>query len=110
MPASDFLKDLPCTNKANFSNAAKDARTKRERPKVISSVSPSEDEKKIICDKKPLLMHFLQTQWAAHATTSTANNANMRNGRAERKRTSEPSAGEENEAALVTQTKTRRRE
>uniref|UniRef100_A0A9J2PG72 Anamorsin homolog n=1 Tax=Ascaris lumbricoides TaxID=6252 RepID=A0A9J2PG72_ASCLU len=114
MPASDFLKDLPCTNRANFSNATKDARTKRERPKVISNVLPSEDEKKIICDKKPLLMHFLQTQWAAHATTSTANNAvtrlNMRNGRAERKRTSEPSAGEENEAALVTQTKTRRRE
>ncbi|KHN87529.1 hypothetical protein Tcan_03233 [Toxocara canis] len=111
MPMSEFLKNLPCTNEANFSNANKDVhRIVREKPKVIRNVAHTADEKKIICDKKPFLLQFLQVQWSTYAASSTANNANKRNGRAERKRTSEPSTGEENDAAVATQTKSRRRE
>lgn len=44
----------------------------RDRPVITRSAVRSDDEKKIIFDKKPLLLRYLQANWGTGTNSSTS--------------------------------------
>ncbi|MFH4982589.1 hypothetical protein AB6A40_009298 [Gnathostoma spinigerum] len=100
----NFVKGLPCVNKVNFSKTAGDGRQIRDTPKIVRSVVPNPDEKKITCGKKPLLLRYLQMRWSIAE--------NVKNAKADRKRppASSTATNNDGETALTMHQKTRRRE
>ncbi|VDN24636.1 unnamed protein product [Gongylonema pulchrum] len=101
MAVSDFLKDLPTSDGANFTTSQKC---------TIAQCARIGNEKHVICDQKPILLKFLKTTWIESVC---ANRESSPSSHSERKRPSEACNGmaeETDEGDEARGSKTRRTE
>uniref|UniRef100_A0A0N5AYM1 DDA1 domain-containing protein n=1 Tax=Syphacia muris TaxID=451379 RepID=A0A0N5AYM1_9BILA len=78
MRTCEFMKNLPSSNARNFSALSKESQRMGGRPTVVYNVNVSPGEKRIVTEKQPLLLRYLNKTWTEDTNTSSTRQGRKR--------------------------------